>query len=189
MKLGVFIGSFNPPTNAHFEIGKNLYKKYVDKVIYLPVNSKKNDLLSLDKRIMLIKKMISNCDYMMVSDIMLFHDRFNYVILEKIKKSYNDFSLYIILGSDLLEKLKTFDNYQELLQKYYFIVIPRFDIDSNLIIKRDYLKYKDKFIIYPYSSIISSSLVRKNIKEQKDFQKLVPRSVYQELIDNNFYQD
>ena len=50
MKIGVYVGSFNPVHKGHIKIVNHLIKnKYVDKVLVIPTGNywDKNDLLSI----------------------------------------------------------------------------------------------------------------------------------------------
>ena len=58
--VGIFIGSFNPPTRAHLGVAIQLKGRF-KKIIFVPVNSKEKKLISLNTRIemlSLLKKVI-----------------------------------------------------------------------------------------------------------------------------------
>ena len=81
MKVGLFVGSFNPITKAHINIARHLInKKIVNKVILLPVVNNGKDLVSLDNRINLINLVIDN-KHLIVSDIMNNYSKFNYKVI------------------------------------------------------------------------------------------------------------
>ena len=64
MKTGIFVGSFNPPTKAHFDIAHYLYNNNIlEKIIFVPVNNKKKNLVSLEKRIDMLNSYIKKYDY------------------------------------------------------------------------------------------------------------------------------
>ena len=48
--IGLFIGSFNPPTKAHIDICQKL-KHSFSKIVLVPVNSKDKKLIDIHKRI------------------------------------------------------------------------------------------------------------------------------------------
>ena len=61
MRIGFFGGCFNPPTNIHIGIAKELIdSKILDKVIFVPVGDfyKKENLISAIHRYEMIKKAI-----------------------------------------------------------------------------------------------------------------------------------
>ena len=54
MKIGVYVGSFNPPHKGHIKIVETLIKeRYVDKVIIIPTNNywNKTNLINLNHRL------------------------------------------------------------------------------------------------------------------------------------------
>lgn len=187
MKTGIFVGSFNPPTNAHFDITHYLYDNNIlDKIVFVPVNNEKKDLVSLEKRIDMLNSYIKKYDYLCVSNIMQSYQGFNYQVLDELSNIYQD--IYIIMGSDLLERVSSFANYQDMLEKYHFVIIPRFGINSTQLIKKEYPDYQDKFIIVNYHSNISSSLVRECFRENKDIKGMVPSEVEKYIREEMLYQ-
>lgn len=187
MKTGIFVGSFNPPTKAHFDIAHYLYNNNIlEKVVFVPVNNEKNELVSLEKRFDMLNSYIKKYDYLCVSKIMQNYQGFNYQVLDELSNIYED--IYIIMGSDLLEKFSSFTNYQDMLEKYHFVIIPRFDINSTRLINKDYHDYQDKFIVMDYHSNVSSSLARKYLKENKDTKGMVPIEVEEYIRCEMLYQ-
>ena len=187
MKTGIFVGSFNPPTKAHFDIAHYLYDNNIlEKVVFVPVNNEKKELVSLDKRIDMLNSYIEKYDYLCVSKIMQNYQGFNYQVLNELSNIDQD--IYIIMGSDLLERFSSFDNYQDMLEKYHFIIIPRFGINSPRLIKKEYHNYMDKFIIVNYHSNLSSSLVRENFSKNKNINGLVPGEVEEYIRCEMLYQ-
>lgn len=187
MKFGIFVGSFNPPTKAHFDIAHYLYDNNIlNKIVFVPVNNEKKGLVSLEKRLDMLNSYIKKYDYLCVSKIMQNYQSFNYQVLDELRNIYED--IYIIMGSDLLERFSSFTNYQDMLEKYHFIIIPRFGIDSAMIIKKEYPDYQEKFIIVDYHSNVSSSLVREMVKENKDIRDIVPENIKDYIIKEMLYQ-
>ena len=187
MKIGIFVGSFNPPTNAHFDICHYLYNNHMlEKIIFVPVHNKKKNLASLEKRIDMLNSYIKKYDYFIVSKIMRdYQNGFNYQVLDKLNEEYKN--IYIIMGSDLLEKFSSFINYQDMLKKYNFIIIPRFGINSFELIKKEYYDYQDKFIVVNYHSNVSSSLVRECFRENNDIKGMVPSEVEEYIREEMLY--
>ena len=97
MKIGIFIGSFNPPHLGHLDIIKHLLnKKYVDKILIVPTKNywNKTNLIDINKRIAMlkfyendnIKVDTSNNDY-----------QYTYQLMRKLKKEYSHDELYLII--------------------------------------------------------------------------------------------
>ena len=117
MKKCLYVGSFNPPTNAHIEIANYLLKqKIIDYLYFLPVNSSKTNLISLDKRINMLNLVKNKQEE--VLNILTYQEKgfFNYDVLTKINLNIT----YLVMGSDLLLHFNTFPNYLDILNNYIF---------------------------------------------------------------------
>ena len=189
-KIGIFVGSFNPPTKAHFEIGKIvLEKKIVAKVVYIPCdNLEKNDLINIEERVNLLKEMVNNNKDMIIDDFKLKDKQrnFTYKDIYSIKNKYLK-KIYIIIGSDTLNSLSEWENWKNLLQDFNFIVINRLNNNDLDIISNQYNEYKDKFIIVDYNNNISSTKVRKMIKNKENLENVLENNVIRYIKNNNLY--
>ena len=181
---GIFIGSFNPPTKAHLEIALNLNKDF-EKIIFVPVNSREKHLISLDDRYNMLMILKRKYNFLDIDRIMENYSYLNYRIIDLLKKKYHD--IKIIIGSDLLEKMDTFDNYDYLLSNYSFIVVTREYFDTKKIINEKFFKYHNHFQILEYFSDISSSKVRKEIKEKKDLEEYLDSDIILYIKNNHLY--
>ncbi len=182
--VGIFIGSFNPPTRAHLGVAIQLKDRF-KKIIFVPVNSKEKKLISLNTRIEMLSLLKNKYSFLDIDNIMLNYSFMNYKIIDLLRKKYKD--IVIIIGSDLLDKIDKFDNYNYLLDNYSFLVITRNGLDINKIINEKYYNYKDKFEIINYNSNISSSMVREYIKDGKDYSNLLDNDIYLYIKEHNLY--
>ena len=163
MKIGVFIGSFDPPHKGHKKVVDYLLeKKIVDKVLWIPTTEYwyKEKLSPIEERINILKK------YETENIIVEEHSKENYTyeIMRNLKKEYQEDELYLIIGSDNLEQLHKWKNIQEIL-KNKVIVVKR-----GKIIKNEYLKEYEKQIIYikDFSYLdISSTEIKKGLKKEE----------------------
>ena len=182
--IGLFIGSFNPPTLAHLNICLKL-KKYFEKIIFVPVNSKDKSLVSFNKRYDMLNILKREYSFLDIDDVMEKYSYFDYRILDILKKKYHD--IKIIIGSDILFNLPKFDNYEYLVSKYKFVVITRDNIDAKRIINEYFFKYKDNFKIFNFSFDCSSTKVRKLIKEKQDIGDFLDKKVDSYIKENHLY--
>ena len=183
--IGIFIGSFNPPTMAHINICKKLKYRF-NKIVLVPVNSSNKTLISFRKRMNMLYILKNKYPFLEIDMIMEKYSYLNYRIIDILKNKYGDIN--IIIGSDLLENFSGFDNYEYLLANYSFTVIPRDGIDIEKLIKEKYLKYQDKFNILKYHSSISSSLVRNKIRNNEKVNSYIDKDVYEYIKENNLYK-
>ncbi len=162
MKVGLFVGSFNPITKAHLNIARHLVnKKVVNKFIFLPVINNGKKLESLDDRINMINLNIDNKHYL-VSDIMKDYSKFNYKVINELRNTYKD--LYIIMGFDLFKRFKIFDNYLDIINNNHLIIINRDSTYKEMYryIHKEFSDYLDKIILVDYHSKLSSTKYKNN---------------------------
>ena len=160
MRLGIYIGSFNPPHKGHIDVVNYLLiNNYVDRVLIVPTLGywNKNSLIDIKHRINMLKFFENG-----KVEVDTKHNQYKYTyqLMRALSKDYQD-ELYLIMGADNVINFDKWKNYQEIL-KYKIIVMNRDDIDINKYIK----KYKsNNFIVvnnYKYIRV-SSSNIRNNI--------------------------
>ena len=170
MKIGIFGGCFNPPHNMHYKIAQKLiYCGYLDKVIFVPTGNdyEKVDLIDIDDRINMLNLIVS--DNMEVSDICK-NPKYQYTfeVLDYYHSIYPNDELYFICGTDNLNELYIWRNYEYILSTYKILVIHRNGDDVNSILDR-YIEYKGNIIVSSIEeSLISSTNIRNNLEENKD---------------------
>ena len=181
MKIGIFIGSFNPPHLGHLDIIKYLLnKKYVDKILIVPTKNywNKTNLIDINKRIAMLK--FYENDNIKV-DTSNNNYQYTYQLMRKLKKEYSHDELYLIIGADNIINFKKWKNYEELLT-YNIIIMTRNNID--------FLKYTShltgKFTVvndYNFTDI-SSTKIRNNVFLNK---KYLQEDIYHYIIENKLY--
>ena len=183
MRLGVYVGSFNPVHIGHIKLIKELIeKKYLDRIYVIATKPywDKNNLVSLQDRINMLK-------YFETEDIIIntYYNEYDYTyeILNDLKKKYKDDELYLIIGADNLEKFHLWKNINEIL-KNKILVLKRNNIDSSKYINN--FKEKDNFVIANDVDElnISSTEIRKNLDYGK---KYLDKRVLKYIKANNLY--
>lgn len=181
MRIGVYVGSFNPVHNGHIKVVNYLLENnYVDKVLLLPTPNywDKQDLCPMQDRINMLKYFES--DNVKVDTI---HNNYEYTyqVIRSIKKDYPKDELFLIIGSDNIEKFHLWKEVDELLQNK-ILILKRDNTDVKNIIK----KYNtDNFIyIEDFKAIDESST---NIRNNKDTSNLDKR-VLQYITENKLYK-
>ena len=160
IKLGIFIGSFNPPHKGHIKVVRYLLeKKYIDQILIVPTLNywNKNNLIDINDRINMLKTY--------ENDIIKVDTEFNKYIytvelMKELSKKYKD-ELYLILGADNIVNFDKWKDYQELL-KYKITVVNRGDVDIDKYIS----KYNSNnfIVINDFENInISSTKIRDNL--------------------------
>lgn len=175
-KIGFFGGCFNPPTSIHLKIANDLISsKQLDKVVFIPVNdyyNKKNLELAVH-RVNMLKLLVKDYTNLEVDDIELKEkrklyaiDAFEIIEKSKFKEGYNKENIFLIMGSDNFSNMPNWKGYNEIKDKYNYIVIER--------------NKKD----------ISSTIIRKMIKEKNiEVKKYLSKEIYKYILDNNLYKE
>lgn len=187
MKIGLLFGSFNPIHTGHLIIANHIANYYTDKIWFIvsPQNPFKltTDLLNPSQRLELVQLAVNNDARFKVSDIEFNLPTPSYTIntLHALTKKYLDDEFFLIIGSDNLAGITAWKSSEEILSKYKLLVYERrgFPLETNIsgieIIQAPLLN-------------ISSTFIRKLIKENKSIRYLVPEKVRLEIEANNYYK-
>ncbi len=163
MKLGIYVGSFNPVHNGHIKVANYLVNNnLVDKVLILPTPTywDKQNFVDLKHRINMLK--FFETDNIIVDDV---HNNYPYTyqVMESVKNDYPTADLYLVIGADNLEKLYLWKKIDEIIKNNYIIVLKRGNIDYNkYLINFDINKF---VIVDDFDFInISSTDIRNNLE-------------------------
>ena len=103
--------------------------------------------------------------------------------LAYLKEKFPNEEFALILGSDNLESFKKWKNYEMILEEHQLYVYPRPMHDGGELKNHRHVK----FIEAPLMEL-SSTFIRKSIKEGKDIQYMLPAAVYDYIDEMNFYK-
>lgn len=184
MKLGIYVGSFNPVHKGHkYIIDYLLNNQIVDKIIVIPTGNywDKQDLINIRDRINMLK--------FYENETVLINETLNtlsytYEILNSLKKIYPRDVLYLIIGADNIPNFHLWKNIEEIL-KNKVIVLNRNDINIHKYINK--FREKDNFIVVKdFDKIdISSTIIRNELENNKD---KLDVDIYKYIKRNNLYK-
>ena len=190
-RIGIYSGSFNPIHLGHQKLANYLIEnQLVDEVWFVisPCNPLKLQIDILDQYIRLDMLMlaIQNQPQLKVSDVEFTLPVPSYTIdtLQVLTSQYPDLLFTLIIGSDNALVFDQWKDYAQILNEFPVLVYPR--------IKFDFAEVAAKFpqmqlLSSPYYDI-SSTEIRDYIAQKKDVSQWLHPSVYQFIIENNFYQ-
>lgn len=154
MKIAIYPGSFDPFTNGHLDILKSGAEIFDKVIIAVSYNINKKWFLSVDERVDLIKKCVSNIPNIEV-------DSFEGLTVDYAKKKDAD---------TLLRGLRTSFDFEYELQLS----------QTNNALNKD---LKTVFLITkPEYNFISSSMVREVLLNNGDISQFVPKPVEEFLL-------
>lgn len=189
MKIGLYFGSFNPIHIGHLIIASHLLNEtHLDKIWFVvsPQNPFKKEESLLDEyhRLQLVRLAIEDDKRMKASDIEFRLPKPSYTIntLTYLDEKYPTYEFAIIMGSDSLQNIHKWKNYQAIIKNYPIHVYkrPGFEIENKV-------KAKLHVIEAPLLQI-SASQIRQLIKNKKSVRYLVPDKVLEEIERGNYYK-
>lgn len=181
MKIGVFVGSFNPVHIGHMSIVNGLLnKKHLDKIIVVATNDywDKTGLVDLKHRINMLKTYESD---KVIIDTKNNTCGYTIEVLNNLKKEYKDDSISLIIGADQLPKFHLWYKINDILN-YEIIVINRNGIDTKEYI--DKFDKKDNFIVV--NDIKEMNISSTDIRNGNT--KYLDKAVYEYILENNLYE-
>ncbi len=185
MRIGLFGGAFNPFHNGHLAIAKTAIEKAeLDKLIFIPTGNaphKKETTISRGDRLNMLKLAIEDEERMSVSDYELTKNTVSYSAdtTEYFKSLYPDDQLFFIIGDDSYNQLETWREPERIMRVATLLVFPR-----------EGAKVEPPAMEIDMPRVeISSSDVRNKIKLGKDCRNLLPKSVFDYIIENNLYSE
>lgn len=182
MKVGIYVGSFNPVHVGHIKmVNELLDKNYLDKGYIIPTGNywDKTDLISLEHRINMLKFFETD---KIVIDTTHNNYKYTYQILNEFSKN-SDYDLYLIIGADNLVKFHLWNNIDDIL-KNKVIVLNRNNIDCFKYINK--FKNKNKFIVV--DDIEEMDVSSTEIRDNKEYRnKYLDHRVLDYIIKNKLY--
>ena len=177
MKIGIFVGTFNPVHKGHIYLVNELLKQnYFDKIFVVPTLSywNKINIVPLKHRIDMLK--FYETDNIII-DTENNTKEYTYQIMDIYHDNYPNDIIKLIIGADNLEKFNKWKRYKHILD-YGLVVIARDKINC-----KNYFKNVDIAVISEYN--ISSTKVRNDIKNRD---KYLDPKVLKYINDNNLYK-
>ena len=197
-KIGLYFGTFNPIHVGHLIIA-NYMADYteLDEVwlVVSPQNpiKKRETLLKDHHRLTLVRIAVEDN-----LKLMACNEEFNLPIpsytvntLAYLKEKFNTHEFHLIMGEDNLRSFHKWKNQDEILNNHKIYVYPRVlteqEIEDN---SNEYSSFNHVNVIRCEAPImkISSSYIRKAIKNKKDVRYLLTPDVHKYVEEMNFYK-
>lgn len=189
MKIGLFFGSFNPVHVGHMIIANHMLNHTDLDSVWLvvsphnPLKQKKTLAKDYD-RLHLVNLAIGDELNLKASDIefKLPHPSYTIDTMAYLEEKYPDKEFNLIMGGDNLYNFHKWKNYELLIKKYRILIYKRPEYELPDLIDHENVVVAEAPLLN-----ISSSYIRKLLKEKKSIKYLVPDKVYEYLKDYPIY--
>ena len=189
MNIGLYFGSFNPIHVGHLIIGNHIANNTdIDEVWFIvsPQNPLKESasLLNEQHRFSLVKIAVDDATKLKASNVEFLMPKPSYTIdtLIYLSEKYKQHHFTLIIGSDSYMNFEKWKNYNQIILNYNILIYPR----PGFTVKKE-LPLTIKIINAPLMEI-SSTQIRKNIKEKKSIRYLVTDKVMEEIELRGYYK-
>ena len=190
MKITLYFGSFNPVHTGHMIIANHLINATDTDQVWMVISpqspfKKKDNLADSYDRLHFMELAIGTNEAIKSCNIEFELPVPSYTIdtLTYLKERYpeNDFS--IVMGSDNVGSFNRWKNYEMILEHYFVYIYQRPGSESDLYKDHPSVHYLDGPLLD-----ISSSFIRKLIREGKSIRYLVSENVFDYLEESNMYK-
>lgn len=189
-KIAIYGGSFNPIHNGHLITAHDLIKNLnFDYILFVPANipvhKDSSDFPPAKDRANMVREAIEPVEQFIFSDIEINRGGLSYTydtVVELIKQFGLTERPAVIIGNDLLAGLAKWKKVKEL-QELSQIICLRRNLEDLPQLDLDVEYYKNRVIE------LSSTEIRKRIKENSPIDFMVPHSVKKYIIENNLYRN
>lgn len=190
MKITLYFGSFNPVHTGHLIIANHLINFTESDEVWMVISpqnpfKKKKNLADSYDRLHLVELATEGYDQIKSSNIEFELPIPSYTIdtLTYLKERYPEHEFSIVVGSDNIPTFHKWKNYKMILEHYSVYVYRRPGTVTDQYSENPNVHYLDGPLLD-----ISSSFIRKLIKEGKSVRYLVTDKVFAYLEESNLYK-
>lgn len=192
MKIGLYFGSFNPIHIGHLVIANHFAEfSDLDQVWFVvtPHNpfKKKQSLLDNHQRLELVYRATKDYTKLEPCDIEFGLPQPSYTIntLVHLEEKYPQHEFALIMGQDNLKSFHKWKNYELILKNYHLYVYPR---RQTKVPKTQFDDHEHIHLIHAPIMELSSTFIRKAIKDGKNVRPMLPEQAWIYLDEMNFYK-
>ena len=190
MITGLYFGSFNPIHVGHLAIANFMVEFSTLQQLWFVVSpqnplKEKKSLLKDYHRLEMVRLAVEDDDRFRASDIEFRLPRPSYTIdtLAYLEEKFPRREFQLVMGADGLRTFHKWKNATLITKKYHRLIYPRPGIHS-----RHPEELVNATLMDAPLMEISSSFIRKAIREGKDVRHLVPAKAYQYMREMHFYE-
>ena len=184
-KIALFGTSADPPTKGHKRIIEELSGIFSFVISYASDNPSKTHKEDLTNRSLLLKILIEDMNSSKIIFDQEISSPWAIKSIIKCKLKYNSDNVHFVIGSDLIEQMFLWRNFNEIIKESELFIIPREGYPINPRILDSIELNNGKYFVSSFKvPNISSSMVRSN-----NLSSELPKSLVQIVKSKNLYRN
>lgn len=199
-RIGIMGGTFNPIHRGHIALAKAAKDEFVlNEVIFVPTGTPPHkelgEVIDKEHRYKMVKMAIKRIPKFKISRVEMDRKGISYAVdtFNELRKKYKGKTkLFYIMGLDSINEILEWKKPLELFKMCEFIVGTRpgtkIRTFKRLVKFPPLMKEVDKIHLMELKEDISSSDIRKKIKDGKSVSKVVARNVLKYIRENGLYK-
>lgn len=189
-KIGLFFGSFNPIHVGHLVIANAMLAQTELQEVWFVVSpqnplKERKTLLPERQRLDMVRRAVYDDNRLRASDVEFNLPKPSYTVLTlaHLGEQYRDKEFSLIMGSDNLDTLDRWRNYDYILEHYHLYVYPRPGHTGG-----EFAQHRNVTMVDVPMLDISSTYIREQIRQGHSVRYLLTEPVYQYLTEMHFYE-
>ncbi|MCL8008717.1 nicotinate (nicotinamide) nucleotide adenylyltransferase [Gelidibacter japonicus] len=192
MKIGLYFGTFNPIHIGHLIIANHMAEySDLDQVWFVVTPQSpfkvKASMLDNHDRFEMVYRATADYPKLRANDIEFGMPQPNYTIntLAYLQEKFPMHEFALIMGEDNLKSLHKWKNYELILANHHVYVYPRL---SEGKVESQFDQHPKIHKVSAPIMELSSTFIRKSIKEGKNVKPMLPEHVWEYVDEMNFYR-
>lgn len=192
MRLGVFGGAFDPLHIGHLVVADDAASALkLDRVIFIPAGNHPLKRAQIEApgalRLEMVKAGIAGSELFVADDRELRRPGPSYTLdtLGELRAEYPEAELFLLVGADILGEIHEWHGAREIAETARIVILSRAELagDPSPSIDLEYTRVEVTHLA------ISSSDVRRRVREGRPFRYQVPDPVYRIIVEHSLYRE
>ncbi len=209
MRIALFGGTFNPVHVGHLVSAVDVHSHFMlDEVILIPLGippHKKDNMVDAELRYKMVELAVKDFPFLKVSRFEIDRNTVSYAVdtVRHFTAEHIGDEVFYIIGVDAFYHIEMWKDFEAIRNMVSFIVLsrPHYNIERTLLKYKKYFVFvvadrRDKYTaepgtVYIFDSLyldVSSSEIRRRIKEGKNIKHLVPHEVAEFITREGIYR-
>ena len=182
MRICLFGGTFDPPHIGHLLIAQTVFEEEnFDKIFFIPAYNPphKGNITPIKNRLEMLKIAIEGNPNFEISDLEIKRKGISYTIdtVRYLIEKYKDASLHMIIGSDLINDIKSWKDWDQIAKRVKIICFKRVGYE-NISVDGIDVSFLATIKLNVSSSCIKKTIFLNKSNNFEDFSDMISKNIY-----------